>query len=181
VSEILVTVTGPAGSGKSTAGRSAADALGLDFFSAGELFRAEAKRQGMNLAEFSLYAEQHDEVDRSLDEAMLGLARPGRLLEGRITGALCHRRNIPVLYVVVTAREEVRLKRLAQRDGQTLEEARRLTHLREHSENARYRRLYGIDLEREPADLLVDSSDLSPSEVEGRIVERVGQSSGSAA
>ncbi|MCI4317494.1 MAG: cytidylate kinase family protein [Thermoplasmata archaeon] len=177
MSELLVTVTGPAGSGKSTAGRSAAQKLGLDFFSAGELFRAEAKRKGMDLAEFSLYAEQHDEVDRSLDEAMLELARRGHLLEGRITGALCHRRKIPVLYVVVTAREEVRLKRLAHRDGQSLDEARRLTHLREQSEEARYRRLYGIDLDREPADLTVDSSDLSPAQVEGWIVERVGQRS----
>lgn len=169
----LVAVTGPAGSGKSTAGRAAARELTLEYRSAGEIFRAEAARLGMDLAEFSRYAETHDGVDRSLDEAMLGLAQPGRLLEGRLIGALCRRKGIPVLYVSITAREEVRLGRLARRDHQSVEEARRLTHAREASENARYRRLYGIDLASETPDLTIDSSDLSADEVTRRLVDFV--------
>ena len=169
----LVTVTGPAGSGKSTAGREAARQLGLEYRSAGEIFRGEAARLGMDLAEFSRFAETHDSVDRSLDEAMLGLARPGRLLDGRLIGALCRRNGIPVLYVAITAREEVRLDRLAQRDHQSVEEARRLTHAREASENERYRRLYGIDLASETPDLTIDSSTLSAEEVARRLVDFV--------
>ncbi|MGI0132057.1 MAG: (d)CMP kinase [Thermoplasmata archaeon] len=169
----LVTVTGPAGSGKSTAGREAAQQLGLEYRSAGEVFRAEARRHGMDLAEFSRYAETHDEVDRTLDDAMLQLARPGRLLDGRLIGALARRRGIPVLYVVITARPHVRFERLARRDDQSDEEARRLTTAREASENARYRRLYGIDLEREVPDLTIDSSDLPAGEVARRLVASV--------
>ncbi|MCI4331850.1 MAG: AAA family ATPase [Thermoplasmata archaeon] len=165
----LVALAGPPGSGKSTAGRRAAELLELEYRSAGELFRAEARRRGMDLALFSRYAEQHEEVDRSLDEAMMELARPGRLLDGRLVGAMCRRRAIPSIYVVVTARPEVRYARLAERDGGTVEEARRTTEAREASERDRYLRYYGIDVAAERPDLTVDSSTITPEAVAERI------------
>jgi CMP/dCMP kinase len=161
----VVTLGGPPGSGKSTAGRLVASALGLEFRSAGELFRAEAERRGMDLESFGTYAASHPEVDRELDRRMQSLARPGRLLEGRIQGPLCRRAGTPVYDVVVTAREEVRVARVAQRDGESLEVARSKVRERESGERERYRRFYGIDLASEPAGCTVDSSDRSPAEV----------------
>ena len=161
----VVTIGGPPGSGKSTAGRLVADHLGLEFRSAGEEFRAEARRRGMDLAAFGRYAEAHPEVDRSLDAAMQALARPGRLLEGRIQGALCRRNGIPARTVVLTADEGERIRRVAARDGRPLEGAAAEVRAREASERARYARYYGIDLAREPADLTVDSTSLPPAEV----------------
>ena len=161
----VVTVGGPPGSGKSTAGRLVASALGLEFRSAGDLFRAEARRRGMDLAAFGQYAATHPEVDRELDRSMQALASPGRLLDGRIQGPLCRRAGVAVYDVVVTAREDVRVQRVANRDGQSVEEARRLVREREASERDRYRRFYGIDLEQEPASLVVDSSDRPPRAV----------------
>ena len=161
----VVTVGGPPGSGKSTAGRLVAQALALEFRSVGELFRAEAERRGMDLAAFGRYAAEHAEVDRELDRSMQALAVPGRLLEGRIQGPLCRRAGVPVYDVVVTAREEVRVRRVAHRDGQSVELARRLVREREGSERDRYRRYYGIDIDHEPASLVVDSSDRPPAGV----------------
>ncbi len=161
----LVVVGGPPGSGKTTAARRVAERLGLEYFSAGEIFRSEATRRGMDLGEFSRYAEEHPEVDRTLDDHVLSLARPGRLLEGRITGPLCRRKSLPLVYFVVTAREEVRAHRLAGRDGIPFAAAHRAMLRREASERDRYRRYYGIDLEREPADLTIDSSERTPDEV----------------
>ncbi|HZY91768.1 MAG TPA: AAA family ATPase [Thermoplasmata archaeon] len=169
----IVTLTGPPGSGKSTAGRKAAGRLHLAFVSAGEAFRAEASRRGMDLASFSRYAEEHPEVDKALDERMVGEATSERLLEGRITGALLRRRGMPVIYLVVTAREDVRVARLAGRDRLPLDATRQLTRAREASERDRYRRYYGIDLDREPADLVVDSSLLDPDAVAHRLVDFV--------
>jgi len=93
---------------------------------------------------------------------MQALASPGRLLDGRIQGPLCRRAGVSVYDVVVTAREEVRVQRVAARDGQSVDLARGLVREREASERDRYRRYYGIDLEREPAGLIVDSSDRPP-------------------
>jgi len=158
----VVTVGGPPGSGKSTAGRLVARSLDLEFRSAGDLFRAEARRRDMDLAAFGRYAASHPEVDRELDRTMQALASPGHLLDGRIQGPLCRRAGVPVYDVVVTARESIRVERVAARDGQSLEVARSLVREREASERDRYRRYYGIDLEHEPAGLVVDSSDRPP-------------------
>jgi predicted cytidylate kinase len=157
-----------------------AEALGLEFRSAGELFRAEARRHGMDLAEFGRYAAAHPEVDRELDRAMQALARPGRLLEGRVQGTLCRRAGMPVHDVIVTAREEVRVRRVADRDGESVDEARTKVREREASERDRYRRFYGIELDRERPDLVVDSSDRSPLEVADAILSYIQDREGAA-
>lgn len=174
----VVTVGGPPGSGKSTAGRLVAEALGLEFVSAGEFFRAEARRHDMDLLSFSRFAAAHPEVDRDLDKKMQELARPGRLLEARIQGALCRRAGVPVHDILVTAREEVRVRRVAQRDGETVEKARTEVREREASERDRYLRYYGIDLVREPSDLVVDSSDLPAVGVADAILRFVTEREG---
>jgi predicted cytidylate kinase len=171
VSSAVVTLSGLPGSGKTTAGRRVAELLRLEFTSAGELFRNAAAERGLDLLAFSHLAERDDSIDRGLDDRMLTLARPGRMLEGRVTGALCRQRGVPCTYLELTAREEVRVERVARRDGTTPEETRHRLKEREASEQDRYRRYYGIDLAREPADCVVDSSDLGVDAVVRRFVE----------
>jgi CMP/dCMP kinase len=166
----VVTIGGPPGSGKSTAGRIVARALDLEFRSAGELFRAEGAARGMDVEAFGRYATLHPEVDRELDRAMQALAKPGRLLEGRIQGALCRRNGVSVHYIVVTASEEERARRVAQRDGQPVAEARERIRTRESSERERYLRFYGIDLDRERPDLTVDATVPPPQTIADTIV-----------
>ncbi|MCI4328517.1 MAG: AAA family ATPase [Thermoplasmata archaeon] len=178
MSDRVVTIGGPPGSGKSTAGRTVASELGLEFVSAGELFRSEARRRGISLLELSALAEQDPSIDRALDEEMVRRADPSRLLDGRITGPLLRRRGVPTQYVVVTAEDRVRWDRLAGRDGGTVEDVAVQTKAREASERDRYRRYYAIDLPKESPDLLVDSSELSPGEVARRIVEFVAPPGG---
>ena len=169
----VVTLAGPPGSGKSTAGRLVAERLGLEYRSAGDLFRAGAERRGMDVESFGRFAEEHPEVDRELDRTMQSLASPGRLLDGRIQGALCRRAGVGVHHVVVTAREEVRIRRVAMRDGQPIAEATTRVREREASERDRYLRYYGIDIERDAADLAIDSSDRTPEEVADAIVAHI--------
>ena len=166
----VVAVGGPPGSGKSTACRRVARELGLDYRSAGEVFRAEARSRGLDLEAFGRYAEEHPEVDTELDRRMQALARHGVLLEGRIQGALCRRHGIPVAVVVITASREERARRLAGRDHQSLEEAGRAIAVRETSERARYLKYYGIDVDREEADLVVDSTSTPPEGVAAAVV-----------
>ncbi len=169
--DAVVCIGGPPGSGKSTAGRRVAERLRLEYRSAGELFRAEAARRGLDLEAFGRYAESHPEVDRELDGAMQALATPGRLLDGRIQGPLCRRHGRRTVSIVVTARSEVRAARVAGRDSVPLDRALAQIVAREASEHRRYRRLYGIDLDSEPVDLTVDSSDLSAPAVAQEILQ----------
>ena len=166
----VLAVGGPPGSGKSTAGRLVAEAMGLEFRSAGEEFRREGRARGMDVEAFGRFAESHPEIDRDLDTRMLGLATPGRLLEGRLTGPLCRRHQIAVRYVVVTASEDVRVHRIAQRDGLSYAVAQHHVRARAASERQRYLGFYGIDVEREVADVTIDSTVAPASEVAGAIV-----------
>ena len=166
----VVTLGGPPGSGKSTAGRLVAETLDLEYRSAGEIFRAEGARRGMTVEAFGAFAATHPEVDRELDRRMQALAAPGRLLEGRIQGALCRRAGTPVYSVVVTAEEAERARRVAGRDGQTVDAAREALRERERVERARYLAYYGIDLATEPADLTVDSTRIPAAAVADAIV-----------
>jgi len=166
----VVTITGPPGSGKSTAGRLVASALHIEFRSAGELFRAEAARRGMDVEAFSKFAERDETVDRRLDDAMLALATPGRLLDGRLTGALARRRGVACHYLRVTCDAAERYRRLAGRDHRSVSDATARTVAREASESDRYHRYYGIDLDREVPDLSVDSTHLGADAVAGRLL-----------
>ncbi len=166
----VLTVGGPPGGGKSTAARAVANARKLSYHAAGDLFRAEAARHGMDLEAFSHYAEAHPEVDRAIDEEMATLARPGVVLDGRIQGPLLRRRRVPVIAILITAEEEVRVQRVASRDHQPLEEARRRLRERARSERDRYVKLYDIDLDAEVGDLAIDSTRLAADEVRDRIL-----------
>ncbi|MGI0070985.1 MAG: (d)CMP kinase [Thermoplasmata archaeon] len=166
----VVAIGGPPGSGKSTAGRLVAAHLHLEYRSAGEAFRAAAARRGLDVEAFGRYAEAHPEVDRELDRAMQAEARPGRLLDGRIQGVLCRRNGTPVRSIVVTADEAERARRVAARDRQSVTEATERVRVREASERARYREFYGIDLDREPVDLTVDSTHTEAAGVADTIV-----------
>lgn len=180
MSDLTVAVGGPPGSGKSTAGRAVAERLHLTYVSAGALFRAEAQARGLDLAAFSTLAETEPQIDRRLDDRMLALARPGTLLDGRVTGPLCRRAGIPCRYVLVSARAEVRIARLSQRDGTAPELTERLMREREASERRRYLAYYGLDLDREPADIAVDSSDVDVATVVARILTALSERAGTA-
>ena len=59
----IIAVSGPHGSGKSTAAQRIAEQLKYKYVSAGELFRDMAREEGKNIEEFSKIAEKREEID----------------------------------------------------------------------------------------------------------------------
>ncbi|MDS0256720.1 AAA family ATPase [Thermoplasmatales archaeon AK] len=169
---MLITISGPIGSGKSTVGRIVAHELGFEFFSGGQIFRAAAAANGMTVEEFNLYSENHPEVDihqdRMLKDYMLSHDRV--VVESRLAGWICASNGIQSFRVYLDAPLKVRVRRVMEREGSTggLEE---MIKLREASEMKRYRHLYGVDY-TDPSiyNLVIDTSDLNPREVADRIV-----------
>jgi cytidylate kinase len=176
---MIVALGGPPGGGKSTAAALYVRRHGGALLSAGEAFRELAKARGLSLQEFGAYAEAHPEVDRELDAMVirraLSLASRGDVVtEGRLQAVLLHREGAKVLRVLIHAPLDVRAARVAERDRQPVEVARREILAREASERARYRELYGVD-PNDPAhyDLVLDSSELSPEAIVAAIRARV--------
>lgn len=167
MSHLTLTVGGLAGTGTSTLCRLLAAHLDLPYTYAGSLFRQEAARRGMSLADFGALCQEDPAVDRSLDDRQLELLRDGGvLLEGRMAGWLAEHNAVDAYTVWVVCDEDERMRRIAERDGGDLEEQRTRTLEREASEQARFLDYHGADLrDLEIYDLVLDSTAATPTEL----------------
>jgi len=75
--DLLITVSGPPGSGTTTVAQRVAGRLGLELVPGGEVFRAMAAERNMSLPEFGLYVADNPDVDVELDGRLARRARDG--------------------------------------------------------------------------------------------------------
>jgi len=141
----VITISGPHGTGKSTYAKALAEALGLRYIAAGEIFRDIAKQEKLSLGELSDRAAQDPKLDRMLDERTKAEAKRGGVVIDAQLGAWMARDLVDVK-VLLTAPDEVRFRRIADREGVSMEEARRETEYREMVQQKRYKDYYGIDV-----------------------------------
>jgi len=165
----VITVSGPHGTGKSTYAKALAEALHLRYLSAGELFRQLAKEQKQSLQALSAKAAQNPSIDRMLDERTKAEAKKGGVvidaqLAPWMAGDLAH------VKVLLTAPNEIRFNRIAERDHVGIEEARRETEYRESVQQQRYKKYYDINVnDLSVYDINIDTS-LHPIEETKKIV-----------
>ncbi len=142
----VVTVSGPHGTGKSTYAKALAKALGLRYICAGELFRDLAKERGMSLEVFSSLAAKDPAIDKMIDERTKTEAEKGGLVIDAQLGAWMVK-GLANVRLLLTAPDEVRFKRIADRDGTSVSEARKETTAREEIQKQRYKKYYGINVD----------------------------------
>jgi cytidylate kinase len=161
---VVVAVSGPHGAGKTTVARFLAKKLGLRYLSAGDVFRRMAAERGVSLEEFSRYAEKNVKIDEGIDRRTVEEARRGNVLvDARLAGWLLNDADLKIL---LTAPLEVRVRRIAEREGRPYEEVLRETVKRERSEEKRFKKLYGIDLsDLSPFDIVLNTERISIEEM----------------
>lgn len=144
--DMLVTVSGPPGSGKSTTAEGIADTLGIEHVSGGDIFRDMAAEQDMTPVEFNEYAEGDASIDRDLDRRLREIAvqQEDVILESRLAGWLAGEHAD--FRIWLDAPLPVRAERIANREGKTIERARKETQRREESEAKRYLEYYDIPI-----------------------------------
>jgi cytidylate kinase len=144
---MLLTVSGPPGSGKSTNAELLAERFDLEYISGGDIFRDLADERGYTPVEFNELAEEEDQIDRDLDRRLRTVAATNDdvLLESRLAGWLAAEHAD--LRFWLDAPLDVRAARIAEREDKTVAKARTTTKRREQSEAKRYKQLYDVDIE----------------------------------
>jgi len=163
---MLLTVSGPAGGGKTTFAEMLADALDYEHVSGGDIFRSLADERGHSLVEFNRLAENDDQVDRDLDRRIRSIAaeRDDAVLEGRLAGWMAGEHAD--LRFWLDAPLDVRAARIADREDKSVETARAETTERADSEARRYLDYYDIDIEdRTIYDLVLNTARWDPDAV----------------
>ena len=174
-----ITISGPPGSGKTTACSKLSEKLGLQAVVFGKIFRELAAEKNLSLVELGAIAEQDPSIDKMIDSRILEIAKANEniILESRLSAYMCARNDIPALKIYIDASPEVRMSRIGVREGETVEEACAKTVDRQKSEAKRYKMYYDIDIEDKSVyDLVINTDNLDPDQVVEKILEAVGAS-----
>lgn len=169
----VVTISGPHGTGKSTYAKALADALKLRYVCAGELFRELAKEKKMSLETFSHLAEHDPSVDGMIDERTKMKAKEGGVvIDAQLAAWMV--KDLADVKVLLIAPDEIRFKRIAEREHIPFSAAKEETLAREQIQKRRYKKYYGIDIsDLSIYDLKIDTSLHSIEETKAIIIEEV--------
>ena len=171
-----ITISGPPGSGKTTACNRLSEILGLKAVVFGKIFRELAAEKHLSLIEFGALAEKDPSIDKAIDNRILEIARENEdiILESRLSAYMLSRNSIPAFKIYLGASPEVRMSRIGVREGQTLEDAKKETLERQASEAKRYMMYYNIDInDMSVYDLVVNTDDLDPDGVIDTILKAI--------
>jgi len=161
---VVITISGPHGSGKSTYAQAIAKALKLKYVSSGQTFRRLAKEYECNLEEFSRKCENDKDIDRKIDQITIDEAKSGNvILEGQLAAWMTM--EFADLHIYVTASLKTRVTRIAERDGTNYKDARKETIARTRSEVRRFKRMYNVNIENTDIYDIILSTDRLPREL----------------
>lgn len=171
---MIITISGKAGSGKSTIAKQLAKELNLKHYSIGDLMRQMAKGRNISLLELGRLAEKDDSIDKELDDKQIELKNEDNfIIDGRLTAFFIPNANIKVF---LDCNDEVRAERILK-DERKDEASRDINEViekikeREESERKRYEKYYDIDFYDEKLyDLVIDTTNIDVEEVVGKIM-----------
>lgn len=141
----IIAIGGPHGSGKSSVAKRLSEELGMNFVSAGLVFRQMAKDRNLSLKEFSKIVINEPDKDKEIDDRTKKLSDVNNTIVDAQLAAYFTPSDT-ILKMCITASPEIRWKRIAKRDSSDLESAKTETLIREKSEQDRYFDLYQIDV-----------------------------------
>jgi len=174
---MIITLSGKAGSGKSTIAKQIAKRLNLKHYSIGDLMREIAKERKISLNELSQLAEEDESIDLELDKKQIDLRdKNDFIIDGRLTAYFL---PFADLKVFLDCSDKIRADRIItdKRDDETGKNTKELIKKikqREKSERKRYEKLYKIDYyDPKLYDLMIDTTNLSILEVVENIMEAV--------
>ena len=143
--DLVITISGLHGTGKSTYAKAIASSLNFRYISAGSFFRQIAEERGLTLLELSEKAELDDSIDDLIDKRTRIEAEKGSvILDGLLAGWIA--REYADLKIFLKASNKVRICRIAKREEISYKLAEKKTLERESIERNRFMKKYGFDI-----------------------------------
>ena len=171
IKDVKIAISGKSGCSNTTVSRLVADALELRFVNF--TFRNLAQERGLNLKEVLELASKDDAWDKEVDTRQAALAREegGCVLGSRLAIWMLPEADLKVF---LTARPEVRAKRIQGREGDSLKDIAEFTALRDRQDHERYLRIYNIDNDDYAfADLVINADHIRAADIAEMIINEV--------
>ena len=168
---MIITIGGLAGTGTTTTAELLSEKLGIDFISAGFVFRQMAEEKGMSVLEFSEFAEGNDDIDKEIDRRQAEKAKSADnlIVEGRLSAFFVDNADLKVWLVTPF---DVRSKRIANREEKSVEVAKDEIIVREESEALRYMEIHNIDISNmDIYDIIINTDTFNPEKVSEIIIQ----------
>ncbi len=179
---MIITISGHAGSGKSTVAKLLAKKLGFKHYSAGDLRRQLAQERGLTIEEFNTLGETDPSTDKLADERSTILAKTedNFILDGRLGWKF-----IPQSFKIfldvdpnVAAERSFKDHQAGKRPSEhplsSVKEALAELKDRQASDTKRYKKLYNVTYD-DPRhyDLVIDTSNNSIEQIVGQILDAI--------
>jgi cytidylate kinase len=169
LSDLKIAVSGKSGCGNTTISRMIADTLDIKFINF--TFRSLAQERGLSLKEVLALAANDDSWDREVDSRQVEMAREsgGCVLGSRLAIWMLPEADLKVF---LTARPEIRAKRIQGREGSSFLDVAEFTASRDSQDHERYLRIYKINNDDYSfADLVINTDEIGPVEIAGQIID----------
>ena len=141
---LVIAVSGLHGSGRSTHAIRLSETFGLRYVSSGTIFRQMAEERGLSLEEMSKLTDEDPEFDKLIDERAKQEASKGDMvLDATLAGWMAEDADLKI-YLMTPP--EASVKRIAEREDMSLEDAEKETKVRAESERLRFIEYYDIDI-----------------------------------
>ena len=159
-----IIISGPVASGTTTTAKALSEKLNLEFQSAGDYFRNYLLKHNIHISDIEKIPV---EIDKKTDAQSSKLVEKsdGIVFDSLYLGYFC--RNMPhVLKVLLTANEDIRIKRALARTH-THKETAQDVRKRDKAQDNKFRKLYADENFLDPKffDLVIDTTNLKPEEV----------------
>ncbi len=175
-----ITVSGKIGVGTSTLARKLSTTLGWEYLNGGQIQREYDRKHHLDTNRGSAL-DRSDEHEREIDQMVKDIlkTREDIVYEAWLAGFMTQGIRGLFRVLLICSDEAVRIDRVVNRDGMTVDDAKHYIRQREEGNLQKWHVLYGMHDFWDPKyyDLVIDTYSSGPMESMGKVLDAIGHGS----